>query len=89
MKAEDRTPACAEEPVYLTVQQAAQLIGVSPYTLRGSRYNGRLCGTTAPCWLKLGKAVRYRRADLLAWVESAAVEHRPPAPVSANTHAYA
>lgn len=45
---------------------AAELLGVSPGTLAVWRCTGRY---RLP-FLKVGRKVRYRRADLLAWLES-------------------
>jgi predicted DNA-binding transcriptional regulator AlpA len=45
---------------------AAALLDLSPGTLSVWRSTGRYC---LP-FLKIGRKVRYRRADLLAWLES-------------------
>jgi len=63
-------------PEYLPDGDAARLIGVSAATLRNSRSRGTLLGHEAPQWVKLGRKVRYRRRDLLEWVERNAVECR-------------
>lgn len=47
---------------------AAALLDVSPGTLSVWRTTGRY----ALPFLKIGRKVRYRRADLLAWMESRA-----------------
>lgn len=44
-------------------------LGVSVHTLRAWRRRGK-----GPCYLKLGRAVRYRAADVLAF--ETACEHR-------------
>lgn len=46
----------------LTEQQAAELLQVSQSYLRKIRYNG-----SGPRFLKLGRLVRYKRSDLMAW----------------------
>ncbi len=56
-------------PELLTLAQAAALCGLGPRTL--ARYSA---SGLAPCPLKLGNgakqsASRYRRADLLGWIE--------------------
>lgn len=75
---------------YLTEKDAAAYIGVSPQTMRLSRYRGRLLGVSdTPTWLRVGTRVMYRRADLRAWLESHAVEqgaspqaHQAPTPAA-------
>jgi Helix-turn-helix domain len=49
---------------------AAKLIGVAPETLVQWRYQKR-----GPCFLKIGRLIRYRRADLAAWL---AAQRRDP-----------
>ncbi len=58
----------AEPDTLLTTQQAAWLLRVSHKTLQRMRVEGR-----GPKFVKIGRCVRYRQADLLAWI-------------SANTH---
>ncbi|PTB98946.1 hypothetical protein C9993_05560 [Marinobacter sp. Z-F4-2] len=75
---------------YLTEKDAAAYLGVSPNTMRLSRYRGRLLGVSdTPTWLRVGTRVMYRRADLRAWLESHAVEqgaspqaHQAPTPAA-------
>ena len=55
-----------------TEQQAAERLGVSRFTLRAWRQQGR-----GPAFLKLGRAVRYRPADLDAYEEAVLVRPRP------------
>jgi excisionase family DNA binding protein len=50
----------------LSEQEAAELLTVSPGTLSVWRSTGRY---NLP-FLKVGRMVRYRRGDLLAWLES-------------------
>jgi len=68
---------------YLTEDQSAMLLGLSAHTMRIARHRGTLLGNPAPVWLKLGREVRYRRADLIEWVERHAVE-RQSGPVAAS-----
>lgn len=49
----------------LTTQDAAQYLGLAPATLNKWRVY-----RTGPRFLKLGRAVRYRRADLDAYLAS-------------------
>ena len=49
----------------LTDREAAPLLGLSPHTLARWRWAGR-----GPQYVKLGKAVRYRRCDLIAFAEA-------------------
>jgi hypothetical protein len=54
---------------------AAKLIGLAPETLVQWRYRGR-----GPFFVKVGRLVRYRRADLAAWL---AAQRRDPAAAAA------
>ncbi|GEP12529.1 helix-turn-helix domain-containing protein [Methylobacterium gnaphalii] len=54
------------EPL-LTESEAADLLSISIRTLQGWRYAG-----TAPRHSKLGRIIRYRRADLASYVETRA-----------------
>ncbi len=59
------------EASLLTVEQAAALVGVSPWTLRKWRSKGQ-----GPHFVRLGGAlgsVRYRRQDLDAYLEASVV----------------
>ncbi len=47
-----------------TTEQAAEYVGLSSNTLNRWRYTG-----DGPRYLKLGRAVRYRQADLDAWLD--------------------
>ena len=49
----------------LTTNQAAHLLGLAASTLNKWRVYG-----TGPCFIKLGRAVRYRREDLEAYLAS-------------------
>lgn len=59
----------------LTEDQAAAMLGVSPSMLiklrAACRHNAN--GRQGPAYVKLGKSVRYRIADLEAWVENSIV----------------
>lgn len=62
-----------DESAMLTPAEAGDFLGVKKATLSQWRYNGR-----SPRFYKLGGTgrscrVRYRRSDLLAWIESQAV----------------
>ena len=50
----------------LKEQEAAQVLGIAPGTLSVWRSTGRY---NLP-FLKVGRSVRYRRADLLAWLDA-------------------
>jgi excisionase family DNA binding protein len=50
----------------LTNEQAAAVLGVSPHTLNV----WRSCGRYSLPFLRIGKLIRYRRADLDAWMDS-------------------
>lgn len=53
----------------LDTNQAAQLLGLSPHTLCVWRLDGRY---NLP-YLKIGRKIKYRRSDLLAWLASRTV----------------
>lgn len=50
----------------LTPEAAASLLQLSPRTLASWRSQGR---NELP-WYRVGSRIRYRRADLLAWLEA-------------------
>lgn len=66
----------AVTPEYLSTPEAARLLDISASALRQSRSTGRLMTCEAPGWVRLGRAVRYRRCDLIDWTERVAVECR-------------
>ena len=54
----------------LTEREAAQYIAMSCSFLRQDRMNGKREGRTpGPAFLKIGRAVRYLKEDLDAWLE--------------------
>lgn len=53
------------EPRLLDTAQAAEYIGLAKQTLHQKRLSG-----DGPKFCKIGRAVRYRKEDLDAWVES-------------------
>lgn len=57
------------EPL-LTEIQAAEFLNLSTRTLQAWRIKGG-----GPCFLKLGRAIRYRQADLNGWLETRALAH--------------
>jgi hypothetical protein len=66
MKNQSETPTTtATVPVLLTQAEAARVVGKSEKWLERDRW----VGPTVPC-VKLGRSVRYRVADLLAYIES-------------------
>jgi excisionase family DNA binding protein len=52
-------------PITLTADEAAKLVGLAPSTLAKLRLSGN-----GPIYCKLGRRVVYRRDDLEAWLES-------------------
>lgn len=65
------TAACSSE--YITPPQAAELLGVSVGTLEVWRCTKRY----AIPYLKCGRLVRYKRSDLIGWIESRRVACAP------------
>jgi len=51
----------------LSEDEAAALLGVSARTLQAWRYDSD--PFKGPEWVKIGRAVRYRRGDVQAWIE--------------------
>ncbi len=55
--------------------EAAKMIGMSVAFLRAARYRGILGNRTpAPPHLRLGRSVRYDRAELAAWLAARRVD---------------
>jgi excisionase family DNA binding protein len=50
--------------LFLTEKQAARLLSVSHRTLQAWRRIG-----VGPSFIKMGRSVRYRQQDLLAWAD--------------------
>lgn len=64
----------------MTETEAAEYCAVSVPFLRRCRVNGKSrLGTAGPTTIKIGRLVRYRRADLDAWLESLSRPHTPAA----------
>jgi len=54
---------------YLTNTEAANLTGFTERTLKMSRHTGALAGVQSPTFIKVGRSVRYKVSDLLAWMD--------------------
>lgn len=64
------THATVEKRAY-TEQETAEYIGMSRSFLRQSRMEGhRKNRTVAPPFIKIGRAVRYLKEDLDAWLDN-------------------
>jgi predicted site-specific integrase-resolvase len=57
--------------VYLTPEQVAERYQVSPDSLKEWRYKG-----VGPKYLRIGKRVRNREADLLQWEQERETDNR-------------
>ena len=57
-------------PIALTADDAAKVLGLAPSTLAKLRLSGN-----GPAYCKLGRRVVYRREDLEVWLESRLVRH--------------
>jgi excisionase family DNA binding protein len=55
----------ASPVVFLTEKQAARVLSLSHRTLQAWRRVG-----FGPAFVRLGRAIRYRREDVLAWANS-------------------
>lgn len=53
----------------LNAQQAASFLNTTTATLKQSRYTGMLYGKPAPCFIKMGRIIRYRLSTLMAFRE--------------------
>ena len=53
------------QPEYLNTEQAADYLSVHPQTLKNMRVKGE-----GPPFRKLANAVRYKRAELDAWMDA-------------------
>ncbi len=53
----------------LTTREAAALIGRGVDTLKDWRIGRRGGGPTGPRWFKVGRQVRYRRSEVLDWLQ--------------------
>ena len=63
-----KEPIPADPDSLLTEIQSAQLLNLSTRTLQTWRLRGG-----GPRFVKAGRAVRYRRRDLLQWIEQATI----------------
>ena len=54
-----------ENNEFLSTKQVAELTGLEPATLHNWRWARK-----GPVFVKLGRTVRYPKADLVAWIES-------------------
>ncbi len=65
------TPPIPDHPdCALTEIQAALLLGVSVRTVQKFRYVGG-----GPPFMRIGRAIRYRRRVLLDWMDAATLDH--------------
>lgn len=53
---------------WLSSRKAAEYSGFTEATLRVARSTGTLCGKPGPRYSKVGRAVRYLKSDLDAWI---------------------
>lgn len=60
--------ASAIEPLAYSEKEASLMIGAPANSLRISRQTGLLWGVPAPKFIKAGNRIRYRKADLEAWL---------------------
>ncbi|RVU07151.1 DNA-binding protein [Novosphingobium umbonatum] len=58
-------------PALLTEKQTADLLNISPRSVRNARTNGSLP------YVKIGRLVRYRREDINALIDNAVVANEP------------
>lgn len=58
-------PVSASPPALLTTTEAAVYLNIQPATMEQHRWNGR-----GPRFVKIGRSVRYRQADLDAYLDA-------------------
>jgi hypothetical protein len=58
-------------PCSLTAEDAGQYVGYTAAALRKWREKGK-----GPCYIKVGRSVRYRIRDLDAWLDAHCVQTR-------------
>ena len=63
-------PASLDPDALFTESQASEFLQISVRTLQAWRVRGG-----GPPFVKCGRSVRYRRRDLLSWVDQETVEH--------------
>lgn len=73
-------PTAFEPDALLPEVDAADFLRLSVRTLQSWRAKG-----TGPAFIRAGRAIRYRRRDLVAWIEANVVggPHRPGHPAAA------
>lgn len=59
-------PILKTQPLFMSTQEVADLVGISAATLRYWRHEGGKLGP--PSFTFGNKMVRYRRSDVMAWV---------------------
>lgn len=67
------TPQNDRDKEVLTRKEAAQFTGFSEVWLKKMAAQGSTARVKAPVYIKIGRSVRYRRADLVQWLEQHAV----------------
>ncbi|VWB24092.1 helix-turn-helix domain-containing protein [Burkholderia lata] len=67
----DKPTTSAPADDFLTNLQAAKLLGIEPETLTQWRYLRKLAGALP--YYKVGRSVRYLRADLVAFLDTCRV----------------
>jgi len=61
------TDAAGIAYLLLTTEETADMIGMSAHWLERDRWSGE---GKAPPYVKLGRKVRYKRSDVMKWLES-------------------
>lgn len=62
------TMGCRVESL-LTTKQAAEILGIAEVTLRTARSRGQIEGRIWLPFVRVGRAIRYRRIDILVFIE--------------------
>ena len=63
------------EKILLTTEDLSFLLGLAVVTIKNSRNTGLLLGRTPPPHIKAGRLVRYRRDDVVRWINALPAHH--------------
>ena len=79
-----QTARTSDPRALLYEEEAADFLKLSARTLQAWRCAGR-----GPAFVRAGRAVRYRRADLVAWIDASVVRPQEPRDTGATAPATA
>lgn len=65
---DDYSGTIADPGSLVSANDASRIIGIAHSTLKQSRYTGKLFGRAAPKFVRHGRLVRYRRAEIAGFL---------------------